>query len=154
MDQKGDNNKGNRSGGSGRKPRDPSKARSSEDTGYPPIACSFCGKSEGEVARLIAGPSVFICNECISLCESILENEDLTDPEKKQKQDVTDMMSPRMIKEALDQYVIGQEKAKKALSVAVYNHYKRVFAEDESPEHAEVELSKSNILLIGPTGSG
>ncbi len=155
MDQKGDNNKGNRSGGGdGRKMRGPSKPRMPEDPGYPQIACSFCGKTEGQVARLIAGPNVFICNECVSLCESILENEDLDELEKGQQSDLVELMSPREIKEALDQYVIGQEKAKKSLSVAVYNHYKRVFAEDESSDLADVELAKSNIMLIGPTGSG
>ncbi|NLC84232.1 MAG: ATP-dependent Clp protease ATP-binding subunit ClpX [Ruminococcaceae bacterium] len=155
MDQKGDNNKGNRSGGGdGRKPRNPSKPRVPEDQGYPPVACSFCGKSEGQVARLIAGPNVFICNECVSLCESILENEDLDELNKSPQPDLAELMSPREIKEALDQYVIGQEKAKKSLSVAVYNHYKRVFAEDDSSENADVELAKSNIMLIGPTGSG
>lgn len=156
MDQKGDKNKSSRGGsGGGRKPpRDP-QSRGTGDGGYPPVACSFCGKTEGQVARLIAGPNVFICNECVSLCESILANEDIVDDDKGLMGETPDMMSPRMIKEALDQYVIGQEKAKKALSVAVYNHYKRVFADKEKKaEHADVEISKSNILLIGPTGSG
>ena len=174
MDQKGEPNKSSRSGGGagsggsgsgsggGKKPpRDQSQRRhpgtGTGDGGYPPVACSFCGKTEGQVARLIAGPNVFICNECVSLCESILANEDLTDDDLKRTGVTPDLMSPRMIKEALDQYVIGQEKAKKALSVAVYNHYKRVFADPSQlsdGEHGEVEISKSNILLIGPTGSG
>lgn len=155
MDQKGDKNKGGRSTGGGKKPpRDPSQVKHSGDDGTPPIACSFCDKTEGQVSRLIAGPNVFICNECISLCGNILANEDLLETDVKPQQGIPDMMSPRMIKEALDQYVIGQEKAKKSLSVAVYNHYKRVFAGDDHQAHADVELSKSNILLIGPTGSG
>lgn len=135
---------------------------------YQTISCSFCGKTDQQVARLIAGPDVFICNECVALCEEILEdglaeNKDKNEPEKHW----SDLMSPAKIKEALDQYVIGQDRAKKALSVAVYNHYKRVYAEAEAPskdtagsageagESSEtVELAKSNILMIGPTGSG
>lgn len=162
MDQKGDMNKGGRGGGSGnqggKKPtREPSQKRGTGDGGYPPVSCSFCGKTEGQVARLIAGPNVFICNECVSLCENILANEDLLGDEKKLSTESVELMSPRMIKEALDQYVIGQEKAKKSLSVAVYNHYKRVFSDPAlltNSENGDVELSKSNILLIGPTGSG
>ena len=140
--------------------------------GYTPVRCSFCGKTDDQVARLIAGPGVFICNECVALCDDILqEGED--GPGKASKPALpamADLMSPLKIKEALDQYVIGQDRAKKALSVAVYNHYKRVFAETEntrkerSGKHdkkdgkpvasEEVELTKSNIMLIGPTGSG
>ena len=140
--------------------------------GYSPVRCSFCGKPDDQVARLIAGPGVFICNECVALCDDILkEGEDGTNMvHKPHSPAMTDLMSPAKIKEALDQYVIGQDKAKKALSVAVYNHYKRVFADAESfhKEHSgkkdrkdikaaaneEVELTKSNILLVGPTGSG
>ncbi|HBP37487.1 MAG TPA: ATP-dependent Clp protease ATP-binding subunit ClpX [Clostridiales bacterium] len=122
--------------------------------GYSQVSCSFCGKSENQVVRLIAGPGVFICNECVALCEEILNEDPEAAPAKEQLPASTDLMSPVRIKEALDQYVIGQERAKKALAVAVYNHYKRVFAGDTKKTSDEVELSKSNILLIGPTGSG
>jgi ATP-dependent Clp protease ATP-binding subunit ClpX len=148
-----------------------------EDGGskYSQVCCSFCGKSENLVNRLIAGPGVFICNECITLCNEILSEEQGIAPVKDQlAPGMTDLMSPLRIKEALDQYVIGQERAKKALSVAVYNHYKRVYAgltaqaqpAKEAPSSGQagrttgrgsgedVELTKSNILLIGPTGSG
>ncbi len=162
MDQKGDLNKGTRNTGAGngagkKTSKESSRSRGTGDGGYPPIACSFCGKTEGQVARLIAGPNVFICNECVSLCENILANEDLLGETRPSSDESMELMSPRMIKEALDQYVIGQDKAKKALSVAVYNHYKRVFAEPShkaGSEHHDVEISKSNIMLIGPTGSG
>lgn len=108
--------------------------------------CSFCGKGEEEVQRLISGPGVYICNECVSLCNNILGGEFEAGS---YNTDMGDLPKPTEIKEVLDQYVIGQEKAKKILSVAVYNHYKRI-------EHnaGDVELQKSNILLIGPTGSG
>jgi ATP-dependent Clp protease ATP-binding subunit ClpX len=154
MDQKGDKSKSGRSSGGKKPTRVPSQTRLTGDDGYPPITCSFCGKPERQVERLIAGPGVFICNECISLCGNILANEDPLDTAPKSMQTMPNLMSPRMIKEALDQYVIGQEKAKKSLSVAVYNHYKRVFAGVDHETNAEVELSKSNILLLGPTGSG
>jgi ATP-dependent Clp protease ATP-binding subunit ClpX len=120
---------------------------------YGPFECSFCGKSENEVNRLIAGPGVFICNECISLCEQILQEEEQTEINIQEPLKITELPSPRKIKEALDLYVIGQEKAKKALSVAVYNHYKRVFTTHVDISD-EVELSKSNILMLGPTGCG
>ncbi|WIF94118.1 ATP-dependent Clp protease ATP-binding subunit ClpX [Caminicella sporogenes] len=111
------------------------------------LKCSFCGKSQDQVKRLIAGPNVYICDECIELCQEIIqeefeENFDLA---------TSDIPKPTEIKEILDQYVIGQEKAKRALAVAVYNHYKRINREVKSDD---VELQKSNILLIGPTGSG
>ncbi len=112
------------------------------------LYCSFCGKSQHEVKKLIAGPSVFVCDECVDLCNDIIREEMQEDTTDKSE---SDLPTPREIKSALDSYVIGQEKAKRVLSVAVYNHYKRLrFASDKD----DVELSKSNILLIGPTGSG
>lgn len=110
--------------------------------------CSFCGKSQSEVKKLIAGPSVYICNECIDLCDDILKQDEQKVSEIEQKD--LPLPSPVQIKTALDEYVIGQEFAKKVLSVAVYNHYKR----HRHKSDEGVELSKSNILLIGPTGSG
>lgn len=120
--------------------------------------CSFCGKSQHEVRKLIAGPSVFVCNECIALCNDII-NEGAKE-EKKLLHDATvellpSLPSPTEIRKTLDEYVIGQTQAKKTLSVAVYNHYKRLRSKNHRyPELEEVELNKSNILLIGPTGSG
>jgi ATP-dependent Clp protease ATP-binding subunit ClpX len=124
------------------------KGNSAEKTLY----CSFCGKSQHEVKKLIAGPSVFICDECIDLCNEIVHDElpSLTAP---MKDGQSDLPTPSLIKANLDQYVIGQEVAKKSLSVAVYNHYKRL-QHKEKAKKDDVELSKSNILLIGPTGSG
>ncbi|MES1925677.1 ATP-dependent Clp protease ATP-binding subunit ClpX [Salinisphaera sp. T31B1] len=109
------------------------------------LYCSFCGKSEHEVRKLIAGPSVFICDECVDLCNDIMREELASKPAKK------GLPSPQEIKRVLDDYVIGQESAKKILAVAVYNHYKRLNAETAE---GEVELQKSNILMIGPTGCG
>jgi len=111
------------------------------------LKCSFCGKSQDQVKRLIAGPNVYICDECIELCQEIIQEEfnESFDIDK------SEIPKPREIKEILDQYVIGQEHAKKALSVAVYNHYKRINQDTKSDD---VELQKSNILLLGPTGSG
>ena len=123
------------------------KGSSSEKVLY----CSFCGKSQHEVKKLIAGPSVFICDECIELCNDIIRDEvpvDAADP----KSAKSDLPIPSEIKGSLDQYVIGQEVAKRTLSVAVYNHYKRLRHMSRTKD--EIELSKSNILLIGPTGSG
>src|SRR5476651_2026786 len=114
------------------------------------LYCSFCGKSQHEVRKLIAGPSVFICDECIDLCNDIIREEASTDPGTG-KPAKSDLPSPHEICEILDQYVIDQIKAKKILSVAVYNHYKRL---KTGAKDGEVELAKSNILLIGPTGSG
>ena len=111
------------------------------------LYCSFCGKSQHEVRKLIAGPSVFICDECVELCNDIIREE----LEEKTAATRSSLPKPVEIKEFLDQYVIGQEIAKKILSVAVYNHYKRLEARGKKDE---VELAKSNILLIGPTGSG
>src|SRR5260221_1528003 len=113
------------------------------------LYCSFCGKSQHEVRKLIAGQSVFIGDECIDLCNDIIREEASTDPS--QKPSKSDLPSPHEICEILDQYVIGQVQAKKILSVAVYNHYKRL---KTGGKQDDVELAKSNILLIGPTGSG
>jgi ATP-dependent Clp protease ATP-binding subunit ClpX len=113
------------------------------------LYCSFCGKSQHEVRKLIAGPSVFICDECIDLCNDIIREEASTDTT--QKASKSDLPSPHEICEILDQYVIGQVQAKKILAVAVYNHYKRL---KTGGKQDDVELAKSNILLIGPTGSG
>lgn len=111
------------------------------------LKCSFCGKSQDQVRRLIAGPNVYICDECIELCQEIIQEEfdDNLDI------DLVDLPKPKEIKSILDQYVVGQEPAKKALAVAVYNHYKRVNMDIKSEE---VELQKSNIVMLGPTGSG
>ena len=114
-----------------------------------PYRCSFCGKSQEQVRKLIAGQGVYICDECINLCQEIIEEEMLESPRVKPQ--VAKLPNPRAIKLALDQYVISQEKAKKVLSVAVHNHYKRVNAGHQIDD---VELQKSNILLVGPTGSG
>jgi ATP-dependent Clp protease ATP-binding subunit ClpX len=112
------------------------------------LRCSFCGKSKDSVRKFISGPSVYICNECIALCNEILAE----DEEREVAEAITQVPVPQEIKDVLDQYVIGQEKAKKALSVAVYNHYKRI--NSSTIRDDEVELDKSNILLIGPTGTG
>ncbi len=121
----------------------------SEKVGEKLLYCSFCGKSQHEVRKLIAGPSVFICDECIDLCNDIVREEAQSGPNAKSAR--TDLPSPQDICDILDQYVIDQVQAKKILSVAVYNHYKRL---KNGSRDGEVELSKSNILLIGPTGSG
>lgn len=116
------------------------------------LYCSFCGKSQHEVRKLIAGPSVFICDECIDLCNDIIREEMQGDEATKLVK--SNLPVPREICQILDQYVIGQESAKKILSVAVYNHYKRLRNIPKSDEAEDIELSKSNILLVGPTGSG
>ena len=123
------------------------KSPSGEKTLY----CTFCGKSQHEVKKLIAGPSVFICDECIDLCNEIIRDE-LPGLEAA-KENGSDLPTPAEIKANLDNYVIGQEPAKRTLAVAVYNHYKRL-KHKESSKKDDVELTKSNILLIGPTGSG
>jgi ATP-dependent Clp protease ATP-binding subunit ClpX len=118
-----------------------------KDAGDEVLRCSFCNKSQREVKKLIAGPTVFICDECVDICLDIIAEDRMLE----QQQD-THLPKPKEIKALLDEYVIGQEQAKKKLAVAVYNHYKRIdFAEKA---HGEVELQKSNILLIGPTGTG
>ena len=121
-------------------------------TGEKLLYCSFCGKSQHEVKKLIAGPSVFICDECIELCNDIIR-EELQEVEAANLTK-SDLPVPREICQILDQYVIGQEPAKKILSVAVYNHYKRLKNLAKTSDTDDIELAKSNILLIGPTGSG
>lgn len=111
------------------------------------IKCSFCGKSQEQVRRLIAGPDVYICDECIELCHNIVDE----DINLFEEYDFTELPKPKEIKERLDEYVIQQENAKKALAVAVYNHYKRI---NYKAKDNDVEIQKSNILLLGPTGSG
>ena len=125
------------------------KGTSSEKVLY----CSFCGKSQHEVKKLIAGPSVFICDECIELCNDIIRDE-VPAEGASVKSNKSDLPVPSEIKGSLDQYVIGQEVAKRTLAVAVYNHYKRLKHMGANASKDEVELTKSNILLIGPTGSG
>src|SRR6476646_2379895 len=112
------------------------------------LRCSFCGKSKDSVRKFISGPSVYICNECITLCNEILAE----DEEREVADSITQVPTPSEIKDVLDQYVIGQERAKRTLSVAVYNHYKRINA--SGGRDGDVELDKSNILLLGPTGVG
>lgn len=114
-----------------------------------PLRCSFCGKSQNEVKKIIAGPTVYICNECVDLCNDIIE-EEWTRERGARKEG--QLIKPSEIKAVLDSYVVGQEHAKKVLAVAVYNHYKRIRAGERGA--AEVELQKSNILLVGPTGTG
>lgn len=111
------------------------------------LKCSFCGKTQDQVRKLVAGPGVYICDECIELCNEIIEEEFGEDGEM----DFTDIPKPHEIKDILDQYVVGQEAAKKILSVAVYNHYKRINYQSKAED---VELQKSNIIMLGPTGSG
>lgn len=112
------------------------------------LKCSFCGKNQDQVRRLIAGPNVYICDECVELCDEIIQEEieDTID------EDTTSLPKPKEMMEILNDYVIGQEKAKKALSVAVYNNYKRIYSKKSSSK--DIEIQKSNILLLGPTGSG
>src|SRR5690606_1709570 len=113
------------------------------------LYCSFCGKSQHEVRKLIAGPSVFICDECVDLCNDIIREEI---QENAQEEPSDRLPTPAEIRNTLDEYVIGQDRAKVVLAVAVYNHYKRL--QSSGGKKDDVELAKSNILLIGPTGSG
>ena len=119
------------------------------------LCCSFCGKSQSEVKKLIAGRGVYICDECIQVCISIVTDE-MNEIEKENKPKIEgthqgELPTPSKMKAFLDQYVIGQDLAKKVLSVAVYNHYKRLNSKEKN---SDVEVSKSNVILIGPTGSG
>src|SRR3989442_5480826 len=120
-------------------------ARTRESNGT--LRCSFCGKSQNDVRKLIAGPTVYICDECIELCNDIIAEE----WEEEKSRELRSLPKPSEIKTVLDQYVVGQERAKKVLAVAVHNHYKRI---ESGSETGDVELQKSNILMIGPTGSG
>ena len=115
------------------------------------LYCSFCGKSQHEVRKLIAGPSVYVCDECVELCNDIIREEI---KEISPKRDDDKLPTPHELRNHLDDYVIGQDKAKKVLAVAVYNHYKRLRYEEGNKRDDDVELGKSNILLVGPTGSG
>ena len=122
------------------------------------LKCSFCGKTQEQVKKLIAGPDVYICDECVELCneildEEFLENKEKTEEPEKKEADLTKLPKPHEIKKYLDDYIIGQDDAKKVLSVAVYNHYKRI-AHNNNSDSEQVEIQKSNILLVGPTGSG
>ena len=111
------------------------------------VKCSFCGKTQDQVRRIVAGPGVYICDECILLCQEIVADDLAPAPSVSGG----NLLRPKEIKEVLDQYVVGQEAAKKALSVAVYNHYKRI---QNPPKQGDVELQKSNIVMLGPTGCG
>ena len=128
------------------------------------IRCSFCGKHSGEVERMIAGPGVYICNECIELCNDVLNDEPTMPHSERSSRNSgrkpaapaaqQEIPKPAEIKKVLDDYVIGQDRAKKILSVAIYNHYKRNFLQEQPEWNDDVELVKSNVLLIGPTGVG
>ncbi len=118
------------------------------------VRCSFCGKAQENVKKIVAGPGVYICDECVELCNSIIETEMFEDEKAGYTlNELNDIPSPKEIKAILDDYVVGQEEAKKTLSVAVYNHYKRV-AHEENASKEDIEIQKSNILLLGPTGCG
>lgn len=123
------------------------------------LKCSFCGKTQDQVKKLIAGPEVYICDECVELCNEILDEEFFENKEKKEVEEpkeanIADVPKPHEIKQYLDEYIIGQDDAKKVLSVAVYNHYKRVAHNSIEKNDSGIEIQKSNILLVGPTGSG
>src|SRR5574344_125227 len=124
------------------------------------LKCSFCGKTQDQVKKLIAGPEVYICDECVELCNEILDEEFFEGKEKEKGEDVVSekeekpIPKPHEIKAHLDEYIIGQDDAKKVLAVAVYNHYKRLRHNKTQNKENDVEIQKSNILLVGPTGSG
>ena len=123
------------------------------------LKCSFCGKTQDQVKKLIAGPEVYICDECVELCNEILdeeffENKDKKESEEPKEADIKNVPKPHEIKQYLDEYIIGQDDAKKVLSVAVYNHYKRIAHNTADKGNSGIEIQKSNILLVGPTGSG
>ena len=118
-----------------------------EDFNTGKIRCSFCGKTQDEVRRIVAGPGVYICDECVLLCQEIVSD----DVDSVSRGDDIEIKKTREIKAVLDQYVVGQEAAKKALSVAVYNHYKRIQNQNKK---SDVELQKSNVVMVGPTGCG
>lgn len=123
-----------------------------DDDGSAFISCSFCGKSQDQVKKIIAGPGVYICDECVELSQQIIDNQLINEREE---YEIGDIPKPKKIRDILDEYVIGQEDAKKTLSVAVYNHYKRISQYDDSADEDDfIEVQKSNILLLGPTGSG
>ncbi len=117
------------------------------------IRCSFCGKSQENVHRIVAGPGVYICDECIKVCENVLESDEVEGETSYTLNEDRERPTPEEIKKVLDEYIIGQDEAKKTLSVAVYNHYKRINSEEDRSED-DVEIQKSNILLLGPTGCG
>jgi ATP-dependent Clp protease ATP-binding subunit ClpX len=117
------------------------------------IRCSFCGKSQENVHRIVAGPGVYICDECIKVCENVLESDEVDGETSYTLNEDRELPTPEEIKKVLDEYIIGQDEAKKTLSVAVYNHYKRINSEEDRSED-DVEIQKSNILLLGPTGCG
>ncbi len=121
--------------------------KSGDERGKEVLHCSFCGKSQHEVRKLIAGPNVFVCDECVDLCVEIIREENNAVPRLTSQ----GMPTPQEIAKVLDDYVIGQSRAKRVLAVAVYNHYKRI---NQMSKNHEVELAKSNIMLIGPTGCG
>lgn len=116
------------------------------------LQCSFCGKLQDQVRKLVAGPAVYICDECIDLCNEIIAEEGL--PTQAPAEEVEELLKPKEIKDILDQYVIGQEEAKKSLAVAVYNHYKRINTKPNQDKKEDVEIQKANILMLGPTGCG
>ena len=119
------------------------------------IRCSFCGRSQKEVRRIIAGPGAYICNECIEICKDLLDEERAEEARSRGKKKEDELLRPAQLKEILDEYVIGQDRAKVVLSVAVYNHYKRIRSLEKGGEGGkDVEIQKSNILMLGPTGSG
>lgn len=127
-------------------------ARISDDK----VRCSFCGKTGDQVRKMISGPSgTYICDECVELCAELIEEEfEHDEAQEEEVREQINLLKPKEIKAVLDDYVIGQEEAKKVLSVAVYNHYKRILAMEDKKDTSDVELQKSNVLLLGPTGSG